>query len=283
MENIKIASWNLNNISTKSKIKRFDAIATAIKRFDLICIQEIMSQDVLPKLCTFVKGYNWAFSNVGTTKRTEYVGFVFSSKIQCLGNKLIENHLYAQRVCVGFFRAGSYEFVVFNVHIPWYNGNTFMIRKKLNSFVRFFILTVKYDFYAKNIILLGDFNMKPSCSAFDELRKEGFFPVITDKTPTTLSGKTLDNIWIKKSNANYNGKWGILVWKRSVELGLGFEGLGFDTLGFGLGFGGLGFGGLGFDKTKEKYEISDHFPIWAQFNTNVKQSTALLFGILQIS
>jgi len=89
---IKLATWNIRILSDGSKDdNELTTIASIIKRYDLVVIQEARDVTVLNRLKTFLPGYDFMASfPVGNSTKEIYTYFYKTSSVSTIG----ASHLY---------------------------------------------------------------------------------------------------------------------------------------------------------------------------------------------
>jgi endonuclease/exonuclease/phosphatase family metal-dependent hydrolase len=252
---IKIASFNIQ-VFGQAKIsdaKIMDVLSRIIERYDIVAIQEVRSakENVIPELLSHInKGdlkYDYVISKrLGRTGSKEQYAFVYNTKTVNLisGSAYVvgdPEDVFEREPFVVYFRSGNFDFKIVDIHIKPEDVEAELIHLR----------TVINDIYKgsseKDIIVLGDMNADGSY--FNEAKLAVIFPswiqLIDNSQDTTVavSENTYDRMMTREKTANeeYDGISGVFRW--DTEYGLT------DS---------------GFVK-----KVSDHYPIYAEFKTNL--------------
>jgi deoxyribonuclease-1-like protein len=249
---IKIASWNLENLGKSKPEVVISFIANAIKDFDIIAIQEVVGGDggagAVARLADELnrKGSKWDYrisdltSGENSYKRERYAFIWKTSKVSIIGMPWLEIE-YSNEINREPFFA------------------TFKIKDKTFTLVNFHAITkkmqpeteIKYfkflpaEYADKNLIFCGDFNCPQSHTVFNPLKKMGYQPIFTGQK-TSLKMKPInddclasefDNIFYHPEKTRFINSGVIHFYKSFVSL-------------------------------KEARMVSDHIPIWFEFSLN---------------
>lgn len=246
-ETLILATWNIREFdSTRYGPRMKEAIyyiAEIIARFDLVALQEVnASLDAFDDLMDIL-GDNWAYiitdANEGTPGFDERLAFVYDKrkvKHRGLAGELVLPpielgkgvykpvlQLYRTPLICGF-TAGWCDFMLATVHIQWgksvadHEPRVEEIRN-VAEFLR--DRTLDETAWARNLILLGDFNIwKPDNKTFKELEKAGF--IIPDQIrslPSNITKKEhYDQIAfrVREEKLNMTGRAGIFDFFKTV-------------------------------------------------------------------
>lgn len=254
-DRIKIASFNIQ-IFGQSKIKNQEIMKTIsriVKEYDLIAIQEVRSkkQDIIPALLSYVNdadtNYDYIISKrLGTTNIKEQYAFVYNTKtVSFIPNSSYtvrdSQDLFEREPFVASFRSGNFDFIIINNHI-----DPGLAKKELKQ-----LSVVINDIYdsssEKDVIVLGDMNADGSY--FNEKRIAKTFPLWIqligndEDTTVAVSDNTYDRMMTRDTTATaeYAGTSGVFRWDN--EYGV----------------------------TDKKFikKVSDHYPIYAVFRTDL--------------
>lgn len=247
---VKLISWNIENLGKSKSDKEINFIANTLKSYDIIAIQEVVAGDggaqAVAKLAAELnrKGSKWDYVISDPTSssayKTERYAFIWKTAIvKKIGKAWLE--------------------VKYNLEVdrePFYC--TFEYNKKLFTVVNFHAITksrqpeteIKYfkflpDEYPNlNLLFVGDFNCPQSHTVFIPLKKMGYLPLFVNQKTT-----------LKKDN--------------DKEQYLASE---FDNIFFNNKFKKINSGVIHFYKNFKSLEearvISDHIPIWFEFSLN---------------
>ena len=216
--NLKILSWNIQELGKSKNTQEIYQIAQIIKEFDIIAIQEVVAID--PKGAQAVAkisdelnrlGNKWDYSISNPTKSptnnmSERYAFIWkASKLNLLQKPFLDKEL--EKKCIREPYIGKFKlkkegnlFYLINVHSRVHNKNP-------EDEIMFFNEYPK-RLQTENIIILGDFNLDEKHSVWNNLYQIGFKPSIKN-APTTLKKKckkgkylshSIDNIYYDTSN-----------------------------------------------------------------------------------
>lgn len=212
-----LATWNIREFdSTKYGPRMKEAlyyIAEIIARFDLIALQEVNKNlDALEDLMKIL-GNNWSYVITDTTEGTsgcdERLAFVYDIrkvKHAGLAGELVlppievKKGVYKPAIQLWRtpflcgFTAGWCDFMLATVHIQWGTSKADPEPRveEIRKIVQFLKeRTLDETAWARNLILLGDFNIwKPNNKTFMELEEAGFvIPEQIRTLPTNINRK----------------------------------------------------------------------------------------------
>ena len=249
---ISIASWNLKNIG-KSKLNepdRINIIVEIIKQYDIMAIQEVkdVSLELPNKLLEMINadGSNYqvvASDRVGRNVLEQYL-FIYNDTIidhivGTTGYGIEPNDEFSREPFYAMFKSGNFDFYLMNIHTDP-DDVAIEIPALKESFMHLQNTTLNED----DIILLGDFNAKSPATSVDSYFTMDVFNeideivfAINDET-NTRGGKAYDNIIFNGNyTSEYSGTSGVLIF---------WEDFGLDE--------------------DQGFRISDHKPVWAEFN-----------------
>jgi len=252
---IRVGSFNIQVFgqSKMSDAKIMDVLAKIIKRYDIIAIQEVRStkENVIPKLLSYINKddlrYDYVISKrLGRTGSKEQYAFVYNTKTVNLipGSAYVVDDpkdVFEREPFVAYFRSGNFDFKIVDIHIKPEDVEAELIH--LESVIN--------DIYKgsseKDIIVLGDMNADGSY--FNEKKMAMIFPfwiqLIDNSQDTTVavSENTYDRMMTREETANeeYDGISGVFNWDKE-------------------------YGVTDSDFVKK---VSDHYPIYAEFKTNL--------------
>ena len=272
-----VGSWNIANLGAQErKPKHYKLLGEVCSWFDIVAIQEC--RDDLSGLRGIVNqmpaGYQLLFSDVAGND--ERMAFIYDSakieRLEMAGEVAVapasHRHVklpgieqkfrgFDRNPYVAAFRAGTFTFVLVNVHLYFGSDSTrSKNRRSLETYAvgRWADLRRKSDTaYAKDIIVLGDFNMpkaEPGDPIYEALTDRGLaVPDHSSKIATSIStANEYDQLafFPGETGNDFTGKMGVFD----------FDGAVFPDL---YGQSEENF------KAYLRYYLSDHRPIWAQF------------------
>lgn len=260
-KNIIIASWNIQHFSNNKSARALRYIADICERFDIIAIQEVKTdlrglsklQDLLPGdykilVCDPTGNYE-RFAFLYDTRTVTPTGLVCEIGFNVTGKEHTGYQLHRMPYCASF-KAGRFDFTLVTAHI--YYGSTKAGKdereKEIDKLAEFIQKRSKTDpnkVFDPDFIVVGDFNIeKEGDRFFEALVSKGFqMPPNLNKIFTNfLQNKTYDKIaWVKRDSFAFKSC---------------------NTVPYGEV--------LFQDKSKKdrKKAISDHLPLWAEFEIN---------------
>lgn len=276
-----LGSWNIANLGDPKQVRDegdIQIIAEILQWFDVTAVQEVKEnlRDLRRVLRAMPANFKTVFSDMAGNN--ERMVFIYDStrveRLELAGEIAVPqgSHRYIRLPGIeqkfsGFdrnpfavaFRSGESVFTVVNAHLFFGSkSKASENRRALESYAlgRWADLRMKRgDAYSGNTIVIGDLNMpaaEPGDPIYDALAERGLqVPAHQTRIGTTITeGKQYDQL------AFFPGDAGKAFLQKGV----------FD-------FDGAVFSGLWNDRSEAEFEafvryhISDHRPIWAQFNT----------------
>jgi deoxyribonuclease-1-like protein len=210
---VKLLSWNIENLGKSKSDETINYIANTIKDYDVIAIQEVVagyggSQAVVKLVDALNRmGNKWDYtiSNPTTSAayKTERYAFIWKpSKVKKIKEAWLEQKYNLEIDREPYFCTFSYnnkEFTVVNFH-------AITKSKQPETEIKYF----KYfpeNYEGLNLIFAGDFNCPQSHTVFNPWRKMNFLPAFKNqKTSLKRACKgnnclasEFDNIWFNTS------------------------------------------------------------------------------------
>lgn len=251
-DKILIASFNIQ-VFGKSKLGKSDAmsvIVQCIRQFDLVAIQEVRAKedDILPRLIAMLNadGSKYSFligPRLGRSVSTEQYAFVFDtnriehdpSSVGTMGdpNDLLHREPFAAR-----FRARTsapdkaFTFWLVNIHT-----DPDEVKEEVDALAEAMQAMRSTPSGEDDVILLGDLNASET-----QMGKLAEIPGIKwvvggGVMTNTRQNKAYDNILFDgPSTSEYTGRWGVLNFEEAFQL-----------------------------SRDDALKVSDHFPVWAEF------------------
>lgn len=245
---VKISSWNLENFGKTKTASEIGFMANTLKDFDLVAIQEVVAgyggTQAVAKLADALnrKGSKWEYMVSEPTQSTPYAteryAFLWKSATVKQVEKAwldqnyvseIDREPYMMDFC---YKGKPFTLVSFHA-IPK--------TKQPETEIKYFkFLPGKYS--GKNLIFLGDFNIPQSHTVFNPLKKLGYRPVLQNQK-TTMKMKCVgeeclasayDNIFYNANTLELLSSGVVLIYKNFPDM-------------------------------KAVRRISDHLPVWAEF------------------
>lgn len=251
-ETIKIASFNIQVLgeSKLEKARVMDILSRIVRQFDLVAIQEIRSsnQDVLPRFIELINAADRSYDFVigprlGNTSSKEQYAFVFDRASIEIDRRFVytiqdpENLLHREPL-VGWFRVRgpppeqAFTFSLVNVHT-----DPDVVAAEMSVMDDVFRIVRDDGRNEDDVILLGDFNANDR-QLGDLGRMPGMTWAIAGLPTNVRQTEQYDNlIFHSQATREYVGRSGIVDFLRGYNLSL-----------------------------EEALEVSDHFPVWAEFS-----------------
>jgi endonuclease/exonuclease/phosphatase family metal-dependent hydrolase len=249
---IRIASFNIQVFGEKKieNARNADRLASIIRQFDVVAIQEIRAraQDFLPRFVDIVNAdgsrYDYVIGpQLGRTSSKEQYAFLFDSRrieIARRGVYTVEDpqdFLHREPLVARFRVRGpssreAFTFSLINIHTdPDEAGD------ELNVLDDVFRVVQDDGTGEDDVILLGDLNVNDR-----KLGQLGQVPgmtwVISGQPTNTRQNQQYDNILFdRRATIEFTGNAGVYDFQRELGLSL-----------------------------KDALELSDHFPVWAEFS-----------------
>lgn len=251
--NLIIGSFNIQRLgpSKLSDSNLMRVYADIIRRFDVLALQEVTSEDqnTIPTLLNYVNegGFRYSYtisSRIGRKYFEQYVYLFDTTRVVTQQNACFvvrdENDLLHREPFVGRFATlapNPFTFALINMHT-----DPDVVNEELNTLANTYVDVANY-FYRVNppeddVILLGDLNADPT--RFQSLGQVPNLMATIVGIPTNYTRtKTNDNILVNRlATREYTGRAG------AIDLGEVYR----------------------LDKS-QTLMISDHQPIWAEFIT----------------
>ena len=261
-ENLLLATWNIQNLGNGKSKRALQYIADICERFDLIALQEIKTdlrglsnlQKLLPGeyrvLVTDPTGNNERFAFLYDRRTVISTGLVCEIGFPVSAEEHTGFQLHRMPYCASF-KAGRFDFIIVNVHI--FYGKTKKDEDLRVKEIDWLVDTINkrskgdpHKVFDRDFIVVGDFNIEKQGDRFyKSLRRYEFkMPPNLDTLQTNFfQDKTFDKIaWVDRKSFSFKGQCNVVPFSQVL-----FQ-------------DGKPPGG--------KKEISDHFPLWAEFRIN---------------
>lgn len=248
---IKMLSWNIENFGQSKSNTEIVYIATILKTYDLIALQEVVAGNggaqAVARLADALnrKGSQWDYTisdpTTSTPSKTERYAFLWkTARLKKIGRAWLEKK-YALAIerepYWATFEYANKRFTVASFH-------AITKSKQPEREIKYFKFFPE-EYPSLNLILAGDFNCPQSHSVFIPLRKIGFSSaLVNQKTSLKRNGKNgsylsneFDNMYFSKSKIRKLNSGVVPFYKN-------------------------------FQSLKEARTISDHCPIWMEFSLN---------------
>lgn len=241
---VKLLSWNVENLGSSKSENDISFIANTIKDYDIIALQEIVAGDggaqTVAKLVDELnrKGSKWDYVVSDPTSSSSYkverYAFLWkTSKVMKIGEAWLEKkyNLEIDRepyYCT--FQYNNKQFTIANFH-------AITKSKQPETEIKYFkFLPTQYP--NLNLLFVGDFNCPQSHTVFNPLKKMGYDCVFINQK-TSLKKECHENVCLASEFDN--------IWYNSTKIGVSNS----KVIHFYNTF----------ETLKEAREISDHIPI----------------------
>ncbi len=250
---IRIASFNIQVFGDKKASKPYvmSTLASIIQNFQVVAIQEIRTQDdyfIDNFLRTYVNKNGHTYDKVvgprlGRTNSKEQYAFLYDTAAievnpRCVFTVNDPDDLLQREPFVAMFRVRgpppqqAFTFVLIDMHTE--PDDT---KSELNALGQVYQAVRRACPGEDDIILLGDLNVDDQHLG-DLGRIDGVVPIVRHTFTNTRQHAQYDNIIIHQpSTTEFTGRWGVFNFQQQFHLTL-----------------------------DQALEVSDHFPIWAEFN-----------------
>jgi endonuclease/exonuclease/phosphatase family metal-dependent hydrolase len=248
---LKIISWNVENLGKSKSDSTITYIANTLKDYDVVALQEIVAgyggTQAVAKLAEELnrKGSKWDYvvSNptTGSSYKKERYAFLWkTNKVNKIGEAWLEKKYNLEIDREPYYCTFTYN----EKAITLVNFHAITKSKQPETEIKYFkFLPIEYPLL--NLMFIGDFNCPQSHSVFNPLKKMGYTSVFNNQKTTLKKecNKTeclaseFDNIWYNSTKLKVTKK---------------------DVTHFYKDFESL----------KEAREVSDHIPIWVEMEWN---------------
>lgn len=255
---IRIASFNIQVFgeSKRSKPEVVSVLARTVRKFDIVAIQELRddTETTLPYFVNYINtfpgpkyaaissprlGRTASKENYAFIYNTETIGFVEGSNRTFVDPPAgTDTDLFQREPFMAAFTSGNMSFALIVIHTdPEETGS------ELDS-LKLVLADAASTFPEKGLIALGDMNADCDYLKAGEpawLRND-YFWVVPDSADTTTKSTdcAYDRIILdQQAKSSFDGSWG--VYRFDTEFSL---------------------------DANQTEAVSDHYPVWAEFNTN---------------
>lgn len=244
----KVLSWNIENFGKSKSDADITFIANTIKNYDIIAIQEVVASyegaQAVAKLAAELnfKNNQWDYAVSDPTSssayKTERYAFIWKkNSVKKIGEAWLEKryHLEIDRepyLCT--FQFGETTFTLVTFHA---------ITKSMQpeTEIKYFKFLPE-EYPNLNLIFVGDFNCPQSHSVFNPIKKMGYQPILVNQKTS-----------LKKTC------------KADICLASEFDNMFYNASKIKLKDAGILKFYEDFESLEDARLISDHVPIWAEF------------------
>jgi endonuclease/exonuclease/phosphatase family metal-dependent hydrolase len=206
---VKIVSWNIENIGKSKTDSTIIFIANTLKDYDVVAIQEVVAgyggAQAIAKLADELnrKGAKWDYTisdpTTSSAYKTERYAFLWkTSKVKKIGDAWLEQKYNLEIDREPYYCTFQYDDKQFTLA----NFHAITKSKQPETEIKYFKFLPE-EYPKLNIIFLGDFNCPQSHTVFNPLRKMDYLPAfVNQKTSLKKECKEneclaseFDNIW----------------------------------------------------------------------------------------
>ncbi|MFV8368011.1 endonuclease/exonuclease/phosphatase family protein [Flavobacterium sp. LB2R40] len=248
---IRLLSWNIENMGNSKTKETINYIANTLDRYDIIAIQEVVAgrggTQAVARLAAELnrKGTKWDYAisspTSGSVYKTERYAYLWkTSKIKKIGKAWLEKKYHLEIEREPYFCTFQYD----NKQFTAVNFHAITKKRQPETEIKYFKF-LPDEYPTLNLIFAGDFNCPQSHTVFNPLKKMGFQSILVNhKTSLKKECKSddclaseFDNIYYKSSKVRTLNSGIILFYKN-------------------------------FSSLKKARTVSDHVPIWFEFFLN---------------
>lgn len=283
-ETINVAIWNIREFGkVRRTLPAIHYIAEILGQFDLIAIVELRNDLTdLGRVRTFL-GSSWdvVYSDwiADPGGNSERVGFLFDRRAVTFnglaaevdaprvkkGQEYVPRQSFWRAPYMCSFRSGNFDFIAIATHTRW--GDSVLARERELRLLSDWIDTRFKSQYAEDtdLLVMGDFNIPRIGDAlFNALTEKGL------QIPQCLRQLKIGDRVIGGSNLKRDARFDQILHRPSSNMAERFNNRG-GTLPFFLDKRDITrlFPGKRYTETQFSFQLSDHFPVWAQIKVDI--------------
>lgn len=206
---LRLASWNIRNLSKKRSDEGLEVIASIIHNYDFVSMIEIKDSDIVNRLCRLLRDeygrvYKYEISAaVGRGSKEHYCFLYDTTRVRVLqGGRVYDdpNDIFMREPFYATFVSGKFDFTAIVVHIVW-GTSVSERRREITEMAKVFRRIQEQDTKENDVLLMGDFNRPPEDDlAFGALKSVPDMIYLFKDPDRTMIGDTnlYDNIWFQK-------------------------------------------------------------------------------------
>lgn len=283
-QTINVAVWNIREFGkVRRTLPAIHYIAEILGQFDLIALVELRkSLDDLGRMAPFL-GSTWdiVYSDwmEDAGGNAERIAFLYDRRAVTFNGLAAEvdaprvkkadewlaEHSFWRAPYMASFRAGNFDFIVIATHTRW--GDSLTARQaELQMLADWIDVRFKSEYVEDtDLIVMGDFNIpKLDDKLFQALTSRGL------RIPECLRELRVGDRVIKGSNLGTNARYDQILHLPTMKDRFTNDGGAIDFFISDAKIDEL-FPGKKYTREKFSYQLSDHFPVWAQIKTDIEK------------
>jgi len=282
-QSINVAIWNIREFGKKRRTDvAIHYIAEILGQFDLIALVELRDNlEDYGRVCQYL-GSSWdlVYSDwmMDPGGNRERVGFLYDRRAVTFnglaaeidaprtkkGKEYLASQSFWRAPYMCSFRAGNFDFIAVATHTRW--GDSLAAREAELGMLADWIDTRFKQKMAEDtdLIVMGDFNT-PSLSdkTFKALTRRGLL------VPDSLLDLKAGDIVVRGSNLDRSYRYDQILHLPTMKKRFSNFGGTLDFFGSKARIKDL-FPGKDYDPLAFSFQLSDHFPVWVQINTDIE-------------
>ena len=283
-ETINVAVWNVREFGkVRRTLPAIHYIAEILGQFDLVALVELRKNlDDLGRVAPFL-GPTWdiVYSDwmEDAGGNDERIAFLFDRRAVTFnglaaeidatrlktGNEWLAQKSFWRAPYMASFRSGNFDFIVIATHTRW-GDSTAARQAELQLLADWIDVRFKSEFVEDNdLIVMGDFNLpKLNDPLFKALTSRGLM------IPACLQELRVGDRLVGGSNLGTDARYDQILHLPTLKDRFTNEGGALDFFISDAKIDEL-FPGKKYTRQKFSYQLSDHFPVWAQIKTDIEQ------------
>jgi len=246
---VRICTWNIENIGSSKSEEDLAYIANTLKEFDIVAIQEVIPNDGGAQTIAAItgilnrKGAKWDYTvsnpTTGSKYKSERYAYLWKTgKVTKMGDAWLEQKYQQEIDREPYFCTFQYKNKTFTLS----NFHAITKKQQPETEIKYFKFLPE-NYATLNLIFLGDFNCPQSHSVFGPLKRMGYNSVFENqKTSLKKQCKNSDCLASEYDNIFFNQGKIVVLSNGIVHFYNDFKNI------------------------HEAREISDHIPIWAMID-----------------
>jgi deoxyribonuclease-1-like protein len=229
---VKLLSWNIENLGKSKSDSTITFIASTIKNYDVVAIQEVVAgyggAQAVAKLANKLNqtGAKWDYvisdPTTSSAYKTERYAFLWkTARVKKIGKAWLEKKYQLEIDREPFYATFAYQ----NQQFTIVNFHAITKSKQPETEIKYFKFLPE-EYPKQNLIFVGDFNCPQSHTVFNPLRKMGFNSAFQNQKTTLKKdckaanclASEFDNIWYNTTKMNLKNTAVIHFYKNFTDL-----------------------------------------------------------------